>query len=690
MARSVDPYSNCLCGSGLKTKFCCFKIVDEMLDVYDALGQDRVALAKTILSKARSKTGGKGFPAAWVETIAALIVGMESSPENAIPLLDGVIARQSDFAMAYETRAEYLGLSQRLGESYDSLDAALLRTTAISPSLTRTISNLASRLEQSLEPLAALFLLTVAAATAKGSEREEFAQELLKVRGNTMVPIVVRSVPIRRFDPADAFRPLREKAFESSRKGAMRSAIAPLEQVANQSGTYDDWWQLATHLCCAARSKEAIAAFRRAAELAPDFELGVEAETYAQTLHRLAEGARAEVVSVRFECSSPAELSQALDRDPRVQRTPLPPTEMRQSNSISRWLLASGPIPLHDEGQPRAELPVYLGEVNLFPPGSGGVNGVGATTGYEVYLSANTSAGPTETVERLLTEIGGSSLQRRDVHREVGLPLEVTRLHAQSVYPLEIGPADRVARRRESRDYLIHEVWAKSPLDGLAGATPLGVQGQSESKRALAAAVLVLVDDLERMDSAVDEATLRAEFGLPPITPIPGHAGLHLHTLSVLAHRRLNLHELSDSQQSQLIDRLLPLKSPTASYRLMVEQARRDQGQVPVPADSYLQLASLANQIDRPGEALEWIEKIRACPSESRSFENRLNTDYLEMSIHGAARRLPETIEIAHRIWTEYIPKVPESRRMLCERLTGYAGDGPWSAALAAETARLQ
>jgi tetratricopeptide (TPR) repeat protein len=687
MARSVDPYSVCLCGSGLKTKFCCHKIVEDMCDVYDALSQNRVPLAKTLLAKARAKAGGQGYPSAWVETVAAAIVGIESSPANAVPLMDQVIARQPDFAFAYETRAEELGKLGRLDESYDSLDAALSRTTTISSSLTRTIANLATRLERSGEPLAALFLMTVATATAKGTDREEMSRQVLMFRDNRRLPIVLRSVPVRRHIVNDGYRSLREKAFESSRRGAMRSAIAPLQQVAEKSNSYDDWWQLATHLCCAARSREAIVAFRRAAELAPDFELGVEAETFAQVLHRQVDGAKTETVSVAFDCTSPTELSHALDRDPRVRRTPVPSTGAGASNAISRWLLASKPVPELEEGQPLTDLPLYLGEINLFPPGSGGVGGVGATVGYSLYLSANSLSGPIEVVEGLVTEIGGAWLRRGDTQRGIGAPVEQARLERDHAFPINIGPADQIARRRAVFDNMVHELWAKHPLDGLGGRTPVEVQGQPEAARALAAALLFLVDDLERYDCYVDEAKLREEFGLPPITPIPGQPGLNLHALLVLATRRLTLQELSDDQLSQLIERLLPLQSPAINYRLIVEQDRREAGNAVANAEAYLRLAALAKQVDRPVEALQFIQRVRSLPQESRSFDNRFQTDYLELSIHGTDRKLPETIEIAHRIWTEFLPKMPESRRMLCERLKGYAGDGPWDAVLADKTA---
>lgn len=672
MAKQVDSYAPCSCGSGEKLKFCCQKILAEMDDVYEALSRDRVAAARAALDKARPKAAGSKYSEAWVATMSAVLIGRDQGPGPALNELKPVLEKTPDFALAWIVASQLLLGSERLDEAMGALEQALGNLKIIPSPLVPLLGELAIAMNGRHEFLTSIYLATLAVSLAKDTASEELVDLWEQLRTEPRASLLLRTPPTLSMNVRGT--PAGDKATAAFGRGQMRIAARHFRECAEVSQAADDWARLGIALCYAGLSREAIPALKKAAELEQDFERSVEFEALAQQLARDLTLPRQKGVNRTFDVGDFAALSHYFDADPRVQRTPVRGDDNSSIPAVSHWAVLSRPMPPADQPCSPESVPVVAARFSLFS--------VPEENSRKFLLYALVTPGIGE--EKIIDDIVAGAkewISPRERTEPEGYPLEVVSMIPEQILPDTLRPHEAINWLRACSDHLVENVWSRMPLSGLDGKTPLEAKDDPARRRALAAAILVLVTMPHSLKQFLDENDLRSRFGLPPVaefeTPRAG-----VNELSLAEARRWKLSSLSLEELNDALTRLMPLMAPTIIARYVVELASR-------PLDgnerlnAHLMAGRMLHQLSKSADALHHLAQARSlADSVNMPFEARIQFDLVDLKVHAEAGDLDRARELAHSFWNKYATKIPAARSSLAAQFTMLVGEGPWSSTL--------
>lgn len=672
MAKQVDAYAPCSCGSGEKLKFCCQKILADMDEVYEALSRDRTAAARTALDRAQAKAAGHKYSEAWVGTMRAVIDGREHGPAQALNDLKPILEKAPDFSLAWIVASQQLLAGERADEAMGALEQALGHLRVIPSPLVPLLADLAIAMNSRREYLASTYLATLAVSLSKEDVRDEVADLWNSALAEPRASLLVRSAPA--ISLAEIGHPAGEKAGHAFKRGQMRQAARLFREVAESRNTADDWSRVAVALCYAGLSRDAIPALHKAAELESDFERAVEREALAQQLQRDLLLPRLKGPTRSFDVTDVAGLSRVFDSHPRCRRVPLPPDTPQEMPAVSQWAILSGPLPESSEVKSPADLPVVVARLSLFAvPDESGQR-------LQLYAMGIPGAIDDAALDEILAAASASVTPRDRVESE-GLCQEVMAVTPERLLPESLRPSEQNELLRRSTRQIAEEVWPHTPLAALDGKTPLEVRGDPSRKRALAAAILVFLSTPYVLDQFLDENELRDRFGLPPVTETVPSADVFA-SMSLAEVRRYRLSDLSIEQLSQLQVRLMPYSAQGLSLRVAVEVASRSQNDQ-AQLNAQLMAGRLLQSMGRLAESLPYIQRAHAlADSVGMPFESRIQFDLIELKVYAEAGQADHARELTHAFWNKYASKIPNARRALGAQLTQLVGDGPWSSSL--------
>lgn len=672
MAKLVDAYAPCSCGSGEKMKFCCQKILADMDEVYEALSRDRTAAARTALERAKSRATGHKYSEAWVGTMLAVIDGREQGPTTALNDLKPILEKTPDFALAWIVASQQLLASERVDEAMGALEQALGHLKLIPSPLVPLLGELAIAMNHRREYLTSTCLATLAVSLSKEDVHDEVADLWNSALSEPRASLLVRTAPAVAIEAVG--HPVGDKAVLAFKRGQMRQAARLFREVAESRNLADDWARVAIALCYAGLSRDAVPALRKAAELESDFERSVELEAIAQQLQRDLLLPRLKGPTRSFEVNDLAGLSNTFDGNPRCRRIPVPADDPQEMPVVSQWAILSGAAPEGGEVKSPADLPVVVARLSLFAvPEEGGQR-------FQLFAMGIPGAMDDAAFDEILSGVAAFVTPRDRVESE-GLCQEVMAVTPERLLPESLRLSEQNELLRRSARQIAEEVWPNTPLAALDGKTPLEVRGDASQKRALAAAILVFLATPYVQNQFLDENELRERFGLPPVSEMVPSLS-ETAAMSLAEVRRYRLGDLSIEQLSQLQLRLMPYAVLTLTLRVAVEIASRPQDDS-AQLNAQLMAGRLLHSLGRLSESLPYMQRAHAlADSVGMPFESRIQFDLVELKIYAEAGRIDHARELTHAFWNKYAAKIPNARRALGAQFTQLVGDGPWSSSL--------
>jgi tetratricopeptide (TPR) repeat protein len=682
----MDVYARCPCGSEKKLKFCCLSILADMQKSGELRESRQFQRALQNAEAALKRPGLTTESTAWLEAdraISLLALGqndegkaavaraLELAPFNAMALVVRMhLAVEEDDLFAARTAVE------NLFEHVDSMYLASFCDVAI-----RYADFLSSRRHFA----AALQYLLLAASC--NPDEKEVIQPLSEFAKDRSIPAAWRvSIPlmesVARGDSLRSDYDAALKQFSTCRFAAAASAFEALARKQPKSG--EAWFNVGLSRMLAAEPAASVAAFRHASNLLTDEEQSIDAEFYAQRLELDFLLPQRSEKRLLYSVESVSRALTDFDAEPRLLRD-------RSSRSKSSrffpgvYLILSDPLPeqttaaLDPEALPREIGGVIVGIANP-------ERGIPARV--YVTIPAEISEADAENALKVLVAAGGSNLQlitdpaAQPKSPPETSPTELTPLHLGTAIPPWASHSQKLAIVKASRPILVDR-WLNSPKAALQNKTPLEVADDPALRRALSAAVILFDYMMDSIGFVVDVGQVRSRIRLgdrePMVIPEDQTAG----SLSLLQLERLSLSNLTDEQLTLVCSTAACVNRTNLLYAGLQERLSRPIGTAQGEPPLFLTYAVIANQCRLRGateESLAWYGKARRSVIEARgSIEQQLLIDMEELTVRSGSPSDPQTVGLAHQIWSTYVQKLPDMEDIVGEAFRRFGIPGPWN-----------
>jgi hypothetical protein len=628
---ALDRYSSCPGGTGKKMKFCCSDLISDLDKVQRMLQGRQYASCLDLVRQIEEK---KPDRACLLACELSLRQGLKDE-EGAAATLRRFIARHPDNAIALAELAVDQVRRGELSKGLYNLQRAVATSGSELPHQVFTaMGRIAEHFLHAGHMLPARGLLLLQASINRADTGQ--AREMLaRLTASPAVPLLFKdSVP---FESAPAHAPWAGD-FNAGLNLALR---AQWQQAADLwsaiSSTASDspviWKNLAIVRGYTGDYSGAAYAYRRYAELAPSEQDATEAEATAQLLTKNTAEGLAEDLVVPYAVNDLDEMQRRLEADQRCEQTEIDAQDFEgETPPRAIYALLDRPL-LNDAANiARDSVPQVLAEVLLFnaegdePP----------RVEMEVFRPQ------AEAADQLLREVAGDTLGDKE-EEEIVDRMSAIELALSWRWRLPDDTPEAVRRRLlfEQRRHMVLEVWPKLRMPLFNDRTPEEASQDPESKRKLAAAVLLL--ELEDTDPAADEICdeLRRRLDLPVPESIEP-TGLNLASIRLARYARLQIDKLTDHQLAQAFHQAASAQYETALRLLSQEVVRRDSIAPELKLTAYQYLARFEEE----------TEKAEAHMSAARKLAAKLQR-----------ATSPRDLELSARIAGRFAGRAPARRR---------------------------
>lgn len=681
MAKDLDVYQDCPCGSGKKLKFCCTGIAEDMVKIMNMQAHHQYQMALNALDAVEKKPIREAWSRAWIKTTrATMLMGVKKTPE-ARNLLQEVLAELPEHPFALALNALVTLATDMYPASMRAIYKALMHSMERYPTLlSQVVYTLANLLAAKGSLLAAQQYLRMAVRLKP--DEEEFMQALIEFEHNLAVPYPLRSeYELHRFTGSDAHQELHVSAESLARLGCYSIAAKTFGQIARQQPNNANlWWNIALCHAWAGEDPLAAEAFRAAAANEPDFETAVDCQVLARLLTPGTPASKVERLSSEYKVPSASRLLTVLDAHDGFLRAPVPPDEFDEEEEVpvAVYLFVDrDPRSVPDDQLTLDNLARELGQVVIYDAGKE------PDSTPQAFVSA--LAGENfERVNREFMAAAGSDVERTVESKPASvISAEILPLTFDGYVPPTCSARKRRELEKARWHRLIQDTWPNVKQEALGGKSPLEAAGQPELRASLAAAIVAFDIFCDRAGYPLDQDAVRSRLGLPAIQALVLAEEVDVTQCSILQLRRVALPQLSDDQLMRISNRISRLGHRDLSYRAYVEVLSRSSlaGKIETPR-LYMALANLSRQRLNRDEALSWIEKGKQ-EARARQYplEQMVTWELEELLLRNEEPEDPHVAELANRLWNYYAPKLPEFREVISGLLTEIGLPGPWQGA---------
>ena len=659
---ALDPYALCPCGSGKKLKFCCKDIAEDMLEVERLQSQHEAKLALKELERIEPRQPHSP----WLLRIKALLLQELGRGEEALQVLETLLSAVPDHPVGL-----FLNASLRMGMlGLEHAQAAIQRGFEVGAEVfpegfSHLARNVGMELLQRKHYLAArrFFELGAYLASASGNQdlMKEVVERLVTFDSLQDIPYPLRS--------SYAWKPLGfsadaelTQAHQFSHRAQWDSAVGVFRKLTEQHrDSAPAWYNLGLCYAWASDERSAVTAFRKAAELEPDFDAAVDAEVLAQLLEYEFDENTLGHQQFGYPLNSMSRVLTLLDQQERFVRQPV-----NEAGQLASYVALDRPLPPGPTKVDLAQVPRIVSIIVVLQ---------GETPDAPTALfwqDRNSELGADLRMQ--FAELCGADaelLETVDAERE---PLLVPHLADGLFIAPETPPQQRLALTRAQFEHALNESWPNLRLPGLRGKTPQEAVGVEELRVPLAGALLVLDAYYAMYDQVVPLEKLRSRLKLPE--PETLHIGENEPPAlrSTLELRRAALYELNDEQLGSVLRRAVASRHLGFVYDALTEAAARnaDIGGF-ARIEIYRNLASICRSRDSKQEALAWCARGREySQGVAPNFETQVMWDLFELSLRVDDRQDPLLAPLLQHVWFDLARKLPQIREQLTPLLTTY------------------
>jgi tetratricopeptide (TPR) repeat protein len=640
---------------------------------------------------------------AWVKNIQAFTLMMDMRCDEAkVPLIK-VLQVQPDNLYSIALFGLVSFLADGWTEGKTAIQRSFQRTSAKHPLVNYFLAHsIADFMKYRGCPLAYRDYLGIALRLANEQQRQKVFMELADFDGDTKIPYILRGshdlVPVAgdaefekevRKGARLSFLGCHEAAAELFSNLAERSEsqLGSLEgdaAVAQRARTAKLWWN--TGLCRARDGDEQAAAeaLHRSAQYEPDFELAVECETLAQTLHRSKNReAVHRVVEATYKVQTVSKLLSVLDETPNFVRMPQPEDSKPDSGMLvaSYRVLDKAIVTGHDPAAYSLEkVPRVVADIYVFARGEDEdsksalvIFGIEGDLLTEAIAKLEAAGG--DELEKVTNAKSQDSLATRSILDKEFLPLRFKRHFEPSTSP---GIIRRVTLSAWTK--FLDEEWPETPLLALGGKTARQAAGDESLRVPLAACIQQLDMYADRYGLPFDLNAQRAKYQLPAVTPLEVNEMTNIGALSTMQFARLPFDRLSNDQLTIAFKRAILVQHKQSLRPLLLTIVQRTEVHKQVNLSRvYRFLSDLSALSQETDQAIHWLNQERSRElRENKKFEHELEYDLRELRYRLDDPHSDACNQVLRRIWDRYGSKLPELRHYVSDIVDQFKVSAAW------------
>jgi hypothetical protein len=681
MAHDLDVYQDCPCGSGKKLKFCCAGIAEDMVKIMNMQAHHQYQMALNALDAVEKKPIRDAWSRAWVKTTrAAMLIGVKQAPE-ARAVLQEVLAELPEHPFAVALNALVTLTTEMYPASmravYKAYRHSMERYPTLVAQVTYTLANLLA-IKGHLLAARQHFVMAVGLKP----DDEEFVETLIEFEHNFSVPYPLRSeYALNPFAGPDSQRELYDAASKLAAEGCFSDAAKAFGQMARQEPNNAGlWWNIALCHAWAGEDPLATEAFRAAAANEADFEAAVDCQVLARLLAAGSSTSKVERLSSEYRVQSTSKLLTLLDGHEHFLRAPVSPEDLDEEDEVPAavyLLLDRNPREVPDDQLTLDNLAREIGQIVIYDAGDE------PDAKPQAFVSA--MAGEHfERVNREFTEAAGGDVERLVESKPASsISAEILPLTFDGYVPPTCSATKRRQLDKARWQRVIHDIWPTVRQEALGNRSPQEAAALPELRAALAAAIVVLDIFCDRAGYPLDQDAVRSRLGLPEVQLIVPGEERDVSHFSILQIRRIAFGQLSDDQLMKITNRVARIGHRDLLYRAYNELLSRPALAEKVETPRiHMALANLSRQRLNREEALAWLAKGK---QEARArqypFEQLVTWELEELMLRDEEPGDPQIAELANRLWTYYVPKLPEFRDVIITLLSEISLPGPWQGA---------
>ncbi len=670
----LDPYQPCPCGTEKKVKFCCgndlihdYNKIEELIT-----GEQRLAALDQINRSLAQKPdrGCLYLLKAQVQIELRELDQAQSSINELLKLMPSNPAGLGMLAVLEAAKGDVF-------EAVDTLQSALEASQGkLQPQVYNAIGFVGRSLASRGILLGARGHLLFQTSVTGGKD-QRVVQALIELDGSGHIPLP--ALGLEGLASADANGRLSAAgiaeltvALKLAGMGCWLAAVDKLDTIAERE-PYEPavWKNIGVLRSWLGQEDKARAALRRYASFASvPRDDAVEAEAVVQFLSDLTDDDVIPEITSSFAVNDSQALQERLLSNKRLESVPFDPAEFREANEVpplSAFLVVDREVPAYAEGMTEAEIPLILGELQLFGKQTDRPARVEFSTLKTADFDAKIAA-----VQAVLAPDGTT----REGEEVTG---KITRLGAALASNWRLPDAMPLPARKQlleaHKTRVLQSVFPDLPQGVLDGKSLRQAAGDA-SLQARALAVILLMD-LAEAEERPEFNQIRKSLGLPTVEPLDP-AGLRITLLSPVRLTRLDVKKLSDDDLLIAYQRAILYSAGRLLRKVGPELVSRPgiKGKVDF-ADVYELMSRLAGSSD---EAIDYIRKAQEVAVAAGESPAR----YLmaEIPLRLERREVDEFRRLFERLSSKHIkePGVAQALQQLLYQLGILRPDGSMAA----------
>ena len=676
MAKDMDVYQPCVCGSGKKLKFCCLPIVEELQNFFRSLQEGQLPAAQMQLAAAAKKVQPRSTSQIYVTSLQAFVSLLTNDHENSRKLAEEVLELQPDNSIANALLGEFALMSGNLNEARRRVELGQSRMESLSYRIiNQLLLRLADIAANEQQWLSAFQLLGSAAAYESGTNRSRESGPGIAQRGlveliqDETISSLYASIPVIRLEAVGGTEAQRAKAeqaaaamfFTPIRSLGMWTALAKelpeSAEVLRQLGFSQALnWQ----------AEQAVKTLRESARRDSDFEVAVETEALAQQIELDVLLPVAQMKSYRYEVTGISQLLTLLDAQPLFRRQAVAQVDADERSPVGAYVRRDRAAPAVEALSPTT-IPCFIANLTIYDATEENKTGELFWVSYDDEPAADEARIEFE-------KLGGEHLKVVGEPRQIpSHPQEYHSLLPQWDLEAEIPYPQLRQLLKQRAQLVVQERWPSRPLTALGGKSPLEAKGHPELRIPLAAAILILVGLGEEQKIVVEEDQLRMKFDLPAVESVVVEEELKQPRLTIPQIRRLNWQQLSDEQVSACMD-----VAQMSHHRQVLYSAFQELLSRPTLSEDGSEsrvcaaLVELCHERFHTAEGLAWVARGRKAKfkTDSEAFMAAVRWDLLELKLRASDPADSQSQVLASRLWRNVSTKMPELAAAVAEQLS--------------------
>ena len=670
----LDPYQPCPCGTEKKVKFCCGKdLIHDYNKIEELItGEQRLAALDQI-NRSLAQKPDRGCLYLLKAQVQIELRELDQARDSINELLKLMPSNPAGLGMLAVLEAAK-------GDAFEAVDTLQSALEASQGKLQPQVYNAIGFVGRSLAAQGILLgarghLLFQTSVT--GGKDQRAVQALIELDGSGHIPLP--ALGLEGLSSADANGRLSAagiaemtEAMKAAGMGCWLKAVEKLD-VLTEREPYEPaaWKNIGTLRAWLGQEDKSRAALRRYASFASvPRDDAVEAEAVVQFLSDLTDEDLIPEITASFAVNDPQALQERLLSNKRLETVPFDPAEFREANEVpplSAFLLVDREVPPYAEGMAADQIPVILGELQLF----GKQTDRSARVEFSALKTADFDA-KIAALQEVLAPDGAT----REGEEVAG---KITRLGAALSSNWRLPDAMPLPERKKlleaHKTQVLLNVFPDLPQGVLDGKSLRQAAGDA-SLQARALAVILLMD-LAEAEERPEFNQIRKSLGLPTVEPLDP-AGLRITSLSPVRLTRLDVKKLSDEDLLIAYQRAILYSAGRLLRKVGPELVSRPgiKGKVDF-ADVYELMSRLSGSSD---EAIEYIRKAQEAAV--AGGESPVRYLMAEIPLRLERREVDEFRRLFERLSTKHIkePGVAQALQQLLYQLGILRPDGSMAA----------